>query len=605
MAVEESLATRAKTAAERLDGLRAALQAGGLDGFLVPMADEHLGEYIPASAKRLAWLTGFTGSAGLAIVLAERAALFVDGRYTTQAPREVEGTLYQFRHLTDEPPATWLKETVKPDQAIGYDPWLHAPDGLKPIRQAIEKRGAKLVAVEANPIDGLWTDRPLPPRKPIVAHPLDFAGEAQAAKRKRIGAELAKQGLTAAVLAAADSVAWLFNLRGADVPNAPLPLAYALIAADGRARLFADPEQISPATREHLGPEVAIEPRDALGAALDRLGKERATVRIDTAATPSWIAQRLEAAGATLDAGADPCAKPKAIKNATEIAGIKAAHRRDGLALAQFLATLAPGVDETEAARRLDGLRAGQERFMGTSFPTISAFGPNGAIVHYHARPGAESRLKAGGLYLVDSGGQYLDGTTDVTRTVFLEPGRPDSLAVGAFTRVLKGHIALASAVFPKGTAGIQLDALARRPLWEAGLDYDHGTGHGVGCYLSVHEGPQRIAKTGSSVALEPGMVVSIEPGYYKPGAFGIRIENLALVVARPRPPQGERDLLGFEILTLAPIDRALIEIGLLNPRERAWLDAYHRRVFEELAPALGGADAAWLARATQPLSRR
>ncbi len=599
------MTTRARAAGERLAALRAALAARRLDGFLVPMADEHLGEYIPASAKRLAWLTGFSGSAGLAIALADQAALFVDGRYTAQAPQEVEGALYQFRHLIDEPPATWLKERLKPDQTIGYDPWLHSSDGLKPIRLAVEKAGATLAAVEPNPIDALWTDRPAPPRKPIVVQPLDFAGEAHAAKRRRIGAELSNQGVRSAVLAAADSVAWLFNLRGADVPNAPLALAYALLDADGRARLFADPAQLSPAVRDHLGPEVGIDSKEALGDALDGLGKDRARVRIDPAATPAWIAQRLEAAGATLDAGADPCAKPKAIKNATEIAGIRAAHRRDGLALAEFLTSLKPGVSETEAAGRLDGWRARQERFMGTSFPTISAFGPNGAIVHYHARTDTESRLEAGGLYLVDSGGQYRDGTTDVTRTVFLEPGQPDPAAVGAFTRVLKGHIALASTVFPKGTAGIQLDALARRPLWEAGLDYDHGTGHGVGCYLSVHEGPQRIAKTGSAVALEPGMVVSIEPGYYKPGAFGIRTENLALVVERPRPPGGERDLLGFEILTLAPIDRLLIDAGLLNPRERAWLDAYHRRVFEELAPSLDGASAEWLRRATRPISPR
>jgi Xaa-Pro aminopeptidase len=588
-------------AAARLAALRAALAERGVAGFLVPRADEHQGEYVPACGQRLAWLTGFTGSAGLAVVLADAAALFVDGRYTLQAAAQVDGTLYALRHMTEQPATDWIAANLPRGAALGYDPWLHTPGEVDRYRAAAERAGGTLHPLESNPVDAIWTDRPPPPLAPVVPHPLRFAGKSAAEKRREAAGALAKDGADAAVLTAPDSIAWLLNIRGGDVPHTPLPLSFALLHRDASVDLFIDRRKLIPGLSDELGSEVRVAPPSSLGPALEKLAASGAKVRADPATCAAWVFDRL---GAAAQRGADPCQLPKACKNAVELDGTRAAHRRDGAVLTRFLAWLAVeapkgGLTEIAASDRLEAERRGGEYFRDLSFPTISGAGPNGAIVHYHATPKTERKLELGTLYLVDSGAQYLDGTTDVTRTVAI--GEPTPEMRDRFTRVLKGHIALALVRFPKGTTGSQLDALARRALWECGLDYDHGTGHGVGYYLGVHEGPQRISKVASTQPLLPGMIVSNEPGYYKTGAYGIRIENLVVVVALPQ--EGEREMLGFETITLAPIDRASIEPALLDARERQWLDAYHARVREELAPLVDAATARWLAAATQPLS--
>jgi Xaa-Pro aminopeptidase len=591
-------------AEDRLRRLRTELARRGVDGFLVPRADEHQGEYVPRRADRLAWLTGFTGSAGLAIVLAEQAALFVDGRYTLQAPAEADARLYAMRHIGEEPPARWLAETLRPGATLAYDPWLHTPGELERYRAAVERAGGKLAALPDNPLDAVWRDQPPPPLAPVVVQAQSHAGETAADKRHRLAAGLAKAGVDAAILTAPDSIAWLLNIRGGDVPHTPLALAFAILHRDARVTLFIDRRKLAPGLLEHLGNEVAVVPPGALGAALEELGKAGRQVQVDPASA-AWIFDQLGDSGARILRAADPCQLPKACKNPVELAGTRAAHRRDGAALSRFLAWLAreaPGgaVTEIAASDRLEDYRRAGEHFRDLSFPTISGAGPNGAIVHYRASAKTERRLEPGTLYLVDSGAQYLDGTTDVTRTVTI--GTPSDEMRDRFTRVLRGHIALALARFPAGTSGSQLDVLARAPLWAAGLDFDHGTGHGVGSYLAVHEGPQRISKLPNAQALLPGMIVSNEPGYYKTGAYGIRIENLVVVTPLDRSAGWERELLGFETLTLAPIDRALVVAEMLDPAERQWLDAYHARVHSEIAPLVDAETAAWLAEVTGPL---
>jgi len=601
-------ATRAEqppAAAERLMRLRAELVRRKLAGFIVPRADEHQGEYVPECAQRLAWLTGFTGSAGLAIVLPNVAAVFVDGRYTLQVRAEVDAALYAARHVTDEPPGEWIAATLKPGEALGYDPRLHTLGEVERYRVAAEKAGGRLVPVDDNPLDAAWTDRPPQPLAPVVPHPLSFAGESADAKRQSLTALLTAVPVTAAVLTAPDSIAWLLNIRGGDVSHTPLPLSFAILYADAAVDLFIDRRKLAPELAAHLGNAVRILPSEDFGPALTRLGAAQARVQVDPATASSWVFERLMTAGAAIHRAADPCLLPKARKNAVELAGTREAHRRDGAALTRFLAWLASAaadgnLGEIAASDHLAALRAEGEHFRDLSFPTISGAGPNGAIVHYRASPRSERRLAPGSLYLVDSGAQYLDGTTDVTRTVAI--GAPSAEMRDRFTRVLKGHIALARCRFPQGTTGSQLDTLARRALWEIGLDYDHGTGHGVGSYLAVHEGPQRIAKVPNTQPLLPGMIVSDEPGYYKTGAYGIRIENL--VVVTPVAGGGERELLGFETLTLAPIDRVLVDAALLDGEEIAWLDAYHARVRTELSPLVDGDTAAWLADATRPLGQ-
>jgi Xaa-Pro aminopeptidase len=589
----------------RLGLLREELARRGLAGFIVPRADEYQGEYVPRRGQRLAWLTGFTGSAGMAVVLADRAALFVDGRYTLQAAAQADTALFELHHLVDDPPARWLAAALGRGETVGYDPWLHTPQEVERFRAACERAGGTLRAVDDNPLDKVWPGQPPPPLAPVRPQPLRFAGEPAAAKRTRLGKALAEEGVAAAVLTMPESIAWLLNIRGGDVPHTPLPLSYAILKADGAVTLFIDRRKLVPGLDRHLGNGVAIEPPERLGPALDELARGGGRIQADPATAPSWVFDRLAAAGARLHRAADPCLLPKACKNPVELDGTRAAHRRDGAAVTRFLAWLAREAPSGElreiaASDRLEALRRAGKHFRDLSFPTISGAGSNGAIVHYRASPETEKVLAPGSLYLLDSGAQYLDGTTDITRTIAI--GEPTAEMRDRFTRVLKGHIALATAHFPKGTTGSQLDALARRALWQEGLDYDHGTGHGVGSYLSVHEGPQRISKAPNTQPLLPGMIVSNEPGYYKAGAYGIRIENLVVVQPWTAPGGEGREMLCFETLTLAPIDRNLVEPSLLDPGELAWLNQYHARVRAEITPLVDPETARWLEAATAPI---
>ncbi|MYG51686.1 MAG: aminopeptidase P family protein [Rhodospirillaceae bacterium] len=588
--------------AGRVAALRALLAQDGLQGFVVPRADAHQGEYVPPHAERLAWLTGFTGSAGLAIVLAEKAAIFVDGRYTLQVGDQIDPAVFEVRHITDEPAAAWLRESLSGGGRLGYDPWLHTAEGAARLRAACEAVGAELAPVAKNPIDRLWQDRPARSATPFEIHPPELAGETSADKSAALAQKLTERGVEAAVLTLPDSIAWLLNIRGRDVPRTPFPLSFAVLRNDATVTLYAPAGKVDAALARHLGDGVAVEPPDAFEAALGGFAGRK--VLADPASAADRIFRVLDEAGALVERGADPCQMPKACKNAVELEGARNAHRRDGAALTRFLAWLAreaPGgaVDEIAAADRLEGFRRESNLLRDLSFDTISGAGPNGAIVHYRVTPESNRRLEPGALYLVDSGGQYADGTTDVTRTVAI--GAPTAEMRRHFTLVLKGHIALATARFPEGTTGSQIDALARLALWGDGLDYDHGTGHGVGSYLSVHEGPQRISKLPNSVALKPGMIVSNEPGYYRTGEYGIRIENL-VAVQEVEVPGAERPMLGFETLTLAPIDRALIDRALLTADETGWVDGYHARVRETIGPLVDPDTAAWLEEATRPL---
>ncbi len=589
-----------KPGSDRVARLRTRLGELKLDGFIIPRSDEHLGEFVPADSERLAWLTGFTGSAGLAIVMGDRAALFIDGRYTLQVRDQADESVFTFRHLIREPATDWLKEQVKAGMRIGFDARLHGIRAAAGLRKAVEEAGGELVAVDENPVDAVWTDRPLRPLSPVLPHPDFFAGEPADRKRQRIGQAVAAQGAVATVLSQPESIAWLLNIRGQDTESTPLPLSHAILRADGSVDLFIDSLKLTPATRDHLGPSVTLHQPDQLGAALEALGANDTRISIDPTGANEWIRLRLLAGGAEIINEDDPCILPRALKNDAERAGTIAAHNRDGAALSRFLHWLdenAPGVSELECVNRLAAFREGGEHYRGPSFNTIAGSGPNGAIVHYRVTEATDRQLGAGELFLVDSGGQYLDGTTDVTRTIAI--GAPSDEMKRAFTLVLKGHISLATARFPAGTKGGQLDSLAREHLWRHGLNYDHGTGHGVGSYLGVHEGPQRIGGM-SDVPLEPGMIISNEPGYYKTGGFGIRIENLVLVEDIDNTDEGE--WLGFQTLTLAPIDRRLIEIDLMDAAEVRWLDAYHADVARVVGPQLDGAAARWLAQATAPL---
>jgi len=591
---------------ERLTALRNQLDRLGLDGFIVPMTDAFQGEYIPDHDRRLAWLTGFTGSAGLAIVLADRAALFVDGRYTLQARDQVDASLFERASLTTDvngvwPPGTWLETALSQDAKLGYDPWLHTAFDHARFEFNCVKAGASLVPCSANPIDTVWTDQPPPPMAPVAPHPIDFTGQSAEEKRRQIAQSLTNEDIDALVIAAPDSTAWLLNIRGGDVPFTPIPLVFSLLYCNGEVDLFIDRSKLTPNLESHLGKGVTLKTPEELGEALDTLKGRK--VRVVRNGTALWILERLKQAEAELSFGEDPCALPKACKNHVEQMGIRKAHERDGAALTRFLAWLDDqpvdgALTEIAVANRLEAFRAENDLFRGLSFPTISGAGPNGAIVHYSVTPETDRKLEDGSLYLVDSGGQYPDGTTDVTRTVAI--GRPDDEMKDRYTRVLKGHIALSSCRFPEGTSGTQLDALARAPLWRAGLDYDHGTGHGVGAYLSVHEGPQRISKQPNRIALKPGMVLSNEPGYYKEGAYGIRLENLVLVIEAEGA--NDKPMLAFEPLTLAPFDRKLIETALLTDEERNWLNAYHQQVRNTLSPLVEGSTKSWLEAATTPI---
>ena len=595
------------TYADRLKALREQLKSDRLDGFVVPLTDEHMSEYVGSYAQRLAWLTGFQGSAGSAVVLPEEAAIFTDGRYTLQVRTQVDGKDWSYQSVPETSIADWLKDHAPKAGRIGYDPWLHTRDWVKKAKEALAARGAELVPVGQNPIDKIWGDRPEASKATLVVQPDKYAGKNSAEKRTDIADWLASKGAHAAVLSALDSIAWAFNVRGQDVSHTPVALAYALVHADGTADLFVAGEKVGPDVRQHLGNGVRLHERADFEPALAALAGK--TVAVDPERAVAAIFDALEKAGAKVIPVRDPTVLAKAIKNSVEIAGQKAAQHRDGAAIARFLKWIddeAPRgeVDELIASDRLEALRKENAELRDLSFDTISGAGPNGAIVHYRSDETTNRKLEPGTLYLVDSGGQYVDGTTDITRTVPI--GEPTDEMRDRFTRVLKGHIAIDTALFPKGTRGTQLDSFARRPLWEAGLDYAHGTGHGVGSFLSVHEGPQRISPVGSSQSggdepLQAGMILSNEPGYYKAGEYGIRIENLVLVVEKP-VEGAEKEMLGFETLTFAPIDRRLIVKEMLSPTELDWVNRYHAQVLEKLGPSLEGGDREWLEQACSPI---
>jgi Xaa-Pro aminopeptidase len=585
----------------RVGQLRAELEKRGLAGFIVPRADEHQNEYVPANAERLRWLTGFAGSAGLAVVLQDSAALFVDGRYTEQVKTEADTSVFEFRHVPEEPPTEWIARQLKRDDKLGYDPRLHTPEAVARYAAVCEKAGAGLVPVDANPIDAIWPDRPPAPLGPITPHKLRFAGESTAAKITRVRqASGPSQGL---LISDPHNLAWLFNIRGSDVSYTPLPIGWAYLPLEGRPVAFIDGRKLSPPSRQSLSRQADVLEPDALLGFVEDLGRQGARVAFDAATVPAYLTQAIERAGGKADIGPDPITLMKAKKNAFELAGSRSAHERDGAAMANFLswfATEAPRgrLTEIEAVKALETFRRASPGLKDLSFPTIAGAGPNSAIPHYRVSEESNRKIERG-IFLIDSGAQYEDGTTDITRTIAV--GRPSPLMRDRFTRVLKGHIAVARAIFPPGTNGAQIDALARGALWRAGLDFDHGTGHGIGSYLSVHEGPQRIAKTGMT-ALAPGMILSNEPGYYAAGAFGIRIENLVAVEVRTIAG-GERPMLGFETLTFAPIDLSLVEPKLMDADEIAWLDDYHARVRKILSPRVDSSTRAWLTKATRRLA--
>jgi Xaa-Pro aminopeptidase len=579
--------------------IRAAMAQQGLDGLLVPHEDEHQNEYLPEANDRLAWATGFTGSAGAAVIMKDKAAVFVDGRYTLQVREQVDQNLFEIRDLVEGGVPAYVE--LQKGSVIGYDPRLHSPDALAGLRKAADKAGATLKPVTPNPLDAAWgAERPAQPKAKVAPHPVEYAGEDSAAKRARIGESLKKLGADAAVITAPASIAWLFNVRGGDVIRTPLPLSQAVVRADGTARLFLDPDKVTAELPAWLGNQVSLETPDDLEPALDGLKGQK--VLVDPAQSSAWYFDKL---GEAVIRGMDPCTLPRACKNAVEIAGTREAHRRDGAALTRFLHWLATEgqvnpPDEKEAVAKLEGFREATGMLQDLSFNTIGAANGHGALPHYHPTDRSNERAKLGSLLLVDSGGQYLDGTTDVTRTVAI--GEPTEEMKRRNTLVLKGHLALARLRFPAGTTGSAIDAFARAALWSEGLDYDHGTGHGVGVYLGVHEGPQRIAKAPNTIALQPGMIVSNEPGYYKSGEYGIRIENLEVVMPAEDIPGGERPMHRFEALTLAPIDKRLVVLDMLSEVERTQFNSYHARVLREIGPLVDGEAGEWLKDACAPL---
>ena len=590
----------------RVAALRAELAKRGLAGFIVPRSDRHQNEYVPPSEERLSWLTGFTGSAGSAVVLAERAALFVDGRYTLQARDQIDPAVFTIVPLAETTPEQWIEANLPKDGKLGYDPWLHTTDGAERLARACTNAGAAAIASEPNPIDALWTGRPAPPTGAVTLHDFRYAGEYAASKLTRIRAEIATLRADALVMSDPHSIAWTFNIRGADIAHSPIPLCFAIVPQDGRPTLYIESAKLSNAVRHKIEELAAVrEPNDFIRD-LTALGLAKRTVRLDQATGADALSRIVSGGGGKVTRGSDPVGLMKSVKNPVEIEGAREAQRRDGAAMARFLAWFdeeAPkgNLTEIEAVEALETFRRYTGALKDVSFPTISGAGPNGAIVHYRVTRATNRRIAPGELFLIDSGGQYEDGTTDITRTVAV--GEPTQEMRERFTLVLKGHIALARAVFPEGTTGAQLDPFARAPLWEHGLDYDHGTGHGVGSYLSVHEGPPRISKLGNT-ALKRGMILSNEPGYYKTGAYGIRTENLVLVVEGPAAAGAEKPLNAFETLTLVPMDRRLIDIGMLTSDEIAWLEIYHAKVAEALVPLVGPETRPWLDAATRPFGQ-
>lgn len=585
-------------AAKHLPLLRARLAALGLDGFIVPHEDEYLNEYLPDNAERLLWVSGFSGSAGLGIVLTDKAAAFSDGRYAEQLPAQVDEDHFDCLMTHDITPDEWLRDNAPRGAKIGYDPMLFSEAALATFEAAATKGGLILISVRPNPIDEVWQDRPDAPTATIRPHALELAGENATVKRERIGKDVAEAGADTALLTSPSSLAWLFNIRGGDVHAAPMPLGRALIHADGTADLFVHPDKVSPELPSHLGNQVSLHPETSVEEHLAELGKAGAKVLIDPGLTPVHYSSLIAAEGGTLIKGADPVALPRAIKNSAELEGARQAHIRDGGAMAKFLHWMsieAPkgSVTEIDAAKKLESFRQKTGVLKDISFDSITGSGGHGAMAHYRVTTETNRAMKPGELFLIDSGGQYEDGTTDITRVIAI--GEPTQEMRERYTLVLKGHIGLAMARFPKGTSGHALDCLARLPMWKAGLDYDHGTGHGVGSYLSVHEGPQKISKHAIDQPLEPGMICSNEPGYYKSGEYGIRIENLIIVTEATEVDGGERPMMGFENLTWAPLERELIDPALLTDEEAAWVDDYHAQVFAKIGPLVEDDTLAWL----------
>lgn len=579
--------------------LRRELATRGLDGFYVPHDDEYQNEYLPDANERLAWATGFTGSFGSAFVFTDKAVLFADGRYTLQAADQTDPALFEVVDIPDPGAFGWLAQQALKGKRVGYDPRLMSPNDVAALAAAAAKAGAELVAVSENPIDAAWKDRPPQPMAKVVPHSVKHAGVAHTEKLESVGAQLARDGADAAVLTSPASLAWAFNIRGGDVSCTPLPLGRAILNADGSAELFIDEAKTDGALRRHLGNRVTLRPLSKLEEGLKGLSGK--TVSLDPDVASAWFFDELKAAGAKILRQRDPVAIPRACKNAAEIKGTTAAHARDGIALTKFLHWLdteaqSGEVTEIEAVMVLEAFREELGSMTDLSFPSISGAGPNGALPHYRVSTASDRKLARGSLFLIDSGGQYLDGTTDVTRTVPI--GEPTDEMRKNYTRVLKGHIALATVRFPPGTTGTHLDVLARHALWQAGLDYQHGTGHGVGVYLGVHEGPHRIAKPWNAVPLMPGMIVSNEPGFYKAGEYGIRIENLQYVTPAEDIAGGEIAMHGFECLTFAPLARDLIDVKLLTKDERKWVNDYHKRVLKVLGRKLEGEVKDWLKKA-------
>ncbi|WP_425091891.1 aminopeptidase P family protein [Tropicimonas sp. S265A] len=589
--------TRPQDGPPRLAALREAMQNAQVDGFLVPRADAYQGEYVAPCDERLAWLTGFTGSAGFCAVLNDRAGLFVDGRYRLQG-RAQAADAFEIVAWPNTKLGDWLVNACPNGARVGYDAWLHTAKEIDALKTALNGSGISLVAVD-NLVDAVWTDRPAPPCGLAKSQPIEFAGEASGDKRARIGAVLAEAGQSSAVLTLPDSISWLLNIRGSDIPRNPVVHAFAILHASGKVHLFTDPDKVAA-----LGPDPNVDVTPMAGFA-SALGGLTGKVRLDKGNAPQAVSNLLREAGVAFDWGEDPCVLPKACKNPAEIAGTREAHLRDGAAMVEFLAWLdaqEPGsLTEIAVATKLEGFRQATGVLRDISFETICGAGPNGAIVHYRVTEETNRQIQPGELLLVDSGGQYEDGTTDITRTIAM--GAPPDDAVAACTRVLQGMIAVSMARWPEGLAGRDLDALARAPLWRAGQDYDHGTGHGVGVYLSVHEGPQRLSRV-SDTPLQPGMILSNEPGYYREGAFGIRIENLVVVQPADIPEGGDthRKMLSFETLTFVPIDARLVNTAELTAAERAWLNAYHADVEAKISPHVSAFAHGWLKRATRAI---
>ena len=583
---------------QRLELVRQEMAKSNLDAFIIPRADEYLGEYVPPQNERLQWLSGFSGSAGVAVVLKTRAAMFVDGRYTIQVRQQVPETSFEFHHLIEEPPTHWLLETLGDDARIGIDSRMHTLSWYQVTKKAFATKNIELIELDDNPIDLHWEDRPIPDHKLAMLLGEEYTGVNSEKKRQMISAEIQKSGADIALISQLDSIAWLLNIRGGDVLSLPVLLAFATLDSKGDMIIYTDPSKLPDAFAAHVGKGVTVQKEDQLEQTLRHLGSQGKRVMADPAMANAWCQLRCQNAGARLIAATDPVLIPKAQKNEIELAGIRNCHIRDGSAVSRYLAWIDREVtagklyNEAELADKLESFRRELTDIHDLSFDTISAAGKNGALCHYNHMNGTPAMLEMDNLYLVDSGGQYSDGTTDITRTVII--GEPSDEHRKMYTLVLKGHIALARAVFPKGTSGVQLDVLARQFLWQERLDYDHGTGHGVGAFLSVHEGPQRITKSGPQQALLPGMVVSNEPGYYQEDCFGIRCENLVIVIAR------DDDWLAFETITFAPFDTRLVDTSIMNRAEIDWLNGYHEEVHTKLAPILEGEDLQWLKRSTQ-----